>query len=188
MIPSVKECVALMEVYGMLDNIKAHSTIVEKVANIIARGVKEAGSSISLEKVIAGALMHDIGKTLCLDSPHDHAVKGKEICINNNFTEIAEIVGEHIRLMSYDPEGEINEKEIIYYADKRVNHDKVVSLEKRLEYLLDRYAKDEESLGQRIEENFRLCRKVEKKLFADLTFGPEDLERLVNQTDNIDSK
>ena len=64
MIPSVEECYKLMDKYGMLDNIKAHSAIVEKVAAIIAKGLIEAGSDLSLEKVTAGALMHDIGKTL----------------------------------------------------------------------------------------------------------------------------
>ena len=73
MIPSAKECFEIMDKYGMLDNIRAHSVIVEKVANIIAKGIRDAGFDISIEKVTAGALMHDIGKSLCLDSKADHA-------------------------------------------------------------------------------------------------------------------
>ena len=46
--------------------------------------------------------------------------------------EIADIVGEHVTLKSYDPVGFITEQEIVYYADKRVNHAAVVSLEERL--------------------------------------------------------
>jgi putative nucleotidyltransferase with HDIG domain len=162
----------------MLDNIKAHSLKVEQVARIIAQGLIKSGINISIEKVTAGALMHDIAKTMCLGSPEDHATMGMEICIDNSFTEIAEIVGEHIQLKSYNPDSEVNEKEIIYYSDKRVNHDEVVSLEKRLEYLLDRYAKNEKALVPRIEANFRKCREVEKKIFSYLDFSPEDLEEL----------
>ena len=81
MIPSVEECYKLMDKYGMLDNIKAHSAIVEKVAVIIAKGLIEVGSDLSLEKVIAGALLHDIGKTMCLNTNINHAPKGKEICL-----------------------------------------------------------------------------------------------------------
>ena len=178
MIPETEECISLMSTYGMLENIKAHSFKVEQVARVISRGLKKSGINISLEKVRAGALMHDIAKTMCLGSTEDHAARGKEICIENNFIEIAEIVGEHITLNSYTPGSEVNEKEIIYYSDKRVNHNEVVSLEKRLEYLLERYAKNEEALVKRIEENFRKCRQVENKIFSNLDFFPEDLTEL----------
>ena len=168
-----------MNTYGMLDNIKEHSFMVEQVAQIIARGIKKSGIDISIEKVTAGALLHDIAKTMCLGSPDDHAAMGVEICIENNFMEIADIVGEHIRLKSYDPENDVNEKEIIYYADKRVNHNKVVPLDKRLEYLIERYASKEKGLIKRIEANFRKCREVEKRIFSNLDFAPGDIGELV---------
>ncbi len=178
MIPNAEKCILLMNTYGMLDNIKAHSIKVEQVARIIAEGIKKSGKNISLEKVTAGALMHDIAKTMCLGSTEDHAKRGKDICLENSFFEIAEIVGEHIQLKSFRPDSEVTEKEIIYYADKRVNNNEVVTLEKRLAYLIDRYAKNEKALVQRIEENFRRCREVEKKIFSTLDFSPEDLVEL----------
>jgi len=183
MIPSVEKCFKLMEKYGMPDNIKAHSIVVEKIAYIIARGNIDAGFNISIEKVIAGSLMHDIGKSLCLNAKADHAAKGKEICIQNKLFEIADIVGEHIKLKNYQPEGAVIDSEIVYYADKRVNHDKVVSLDERLEYLLVRYANNKEVIGRLIKENFQQCREVEKKLFARLNFRPEDLDVMISQID-----
>ena len=180
MIPNTEKCIFLMNAYGMLDNIKAHSFKVGKVASIIAEGTIKSGINISLEKVTAGALMHDIAKTMCLESNEDHAKRGKEICLENDFFEIAEIVGEHVQLTSYKPDDEVNEKEIIYYADKRVNHNEVVSLEQRLVYLIERYAKNEKPLIKRIEENFRKCSEVEKKIFSHLDFSPEDLNDLAD--------
>ena len=179
MIPSIQQCYDLMKKYGMLENIKAHSIVVEKVAKTIATGINKAGHNISIEKVSAGALMHDIGKTLCLGSKLDHAEKGMEICIQNNFSEISDIVREHIRLNRYEPHSEIRAREIVYYSDKRVNHDRVVSLEERLKYLLVRYAKGKIALNRLIRENFINCKDVEKKLFSNLDFKPEDLEKLV---------
>ncbi len=179
MIPNTEECILLMNTYGMLENIKAHSFKVEQIAYIIAKGIKKSGINISLKKVRAGALLHDIAKTMCLGSTEDHAAKGREICIENNYIEIAEIVGEHITLKSYKPDSKVNEKDIIYYSDKRVNHNEVVTLEKRLAYLLERYAKNEKTLIQKIEKNFRKCREVEKKIFSSLDFSSEDLAELV---------
>jgi HD superfamily phosphodiesterase len=66
MIPSVQQCYDLMAKYEMLENIKAHSIMVERIASLIARGLQESGESLSLDLVTAGALMHDIAKTQSL--------------------------------------------------------------------------------------------------------------------------
>jgi uncharacterized protein len=179
MIPTTNQCYEMMEKYGMLENIKAHSIMVEKAAAVIAGEVKKNGVNISLSKVAAGALMHDIGKTLCLNTREDHAAKGSEICATNNFEEISDIVREHVILKKFDADGEITEKEIIYYADKRVEHDKIVSLEERMEDLFIRYANGNHRMEDLIEENFTLCREVEKKLFAKMSFIPDSLEEAI---------
>lgn len=179
MIPTAAECFRIMKRYGMLDNIRAHSVIVEKVAGVIAKGLIRAGEDISLEKVIAGALMHDIGKTSCLGTSYDHSKKGMEICVANSLNEIADIVSEHVIIKGYDLDGDITEKEIVYYSDKRVNHDRVVSLEKRIEYIIDRYSGGKAEICARIEDNFKICKQVEEKIFSRLDFEPEDLKGLI---------
>jgi putative nucleotidyltransferase with HDIG domain len=179
MIPSAKECLEYMEKYEMLENIKTHSIVVERIATIIAQGLIDTGTDLMLEKITAGALLHDIGKSLCLNTKEDHAAKGEEICFENQLGEIADIVGEHVILKNYDPEAAICEKEIIYYADKRVNHDRVVSLEERLEYLLVRYGRENEKLIGSIRKNIKMCGDVERKLFEGLRFKPEALVDMV---------
>ena len=63
MIPTVKECYLFMDQYKMLENIRHHSIVVEKVARLIAHGLIRAGIPLSIELVTAGSLMHDIAKT-----------------------------------------------------------------------------------------------------------------------------
>ena len=175
MIPSLAECFALMERYGMLDNIRAHSVMVQRVATLLAVRLREAGENLYVEAVTAGALMHDIGKSICLHSKEDHAAKGAEICLENHLEEIAGIVREHVRLKDFEKAGPISEREVVYYADKRVNHDSVVSLNDRLDYLLAQYGRNEEWVRERIRDNFRQCREVERKLFEKLPFMPDAL-------------
>ena len=182
MIPSARQCLELMEEYEMMEHIRAHSIMVEKVARIIARGLQDAGVDLSIEKVTAGALMHDISKTHCLLHGGDHAALGRQICLENRLREIADIVGEHVQLKEYRENHPMHEKEIVYYADKRVNHDQTVSLEERLQYLLVRYGNKEAYLWRLIKENFDLCRRVEKKIFTPLIFKPEDLTAMVTDT------
>jgi hypothetical protein len=158
--------------------------VVEKIASLIGRGLQEAGIELSLARITAGALLHDIAKDLCFHSDEDHAAKGEEICRLNNLDEIAAIVGEHVRLNHYAPNKAISEGEIVYYADKRVNHATIVSLEERMEYLFERYVKKNERLRGLIRANFELCKDVEDKLFALLPFNPDEIALLLG-TDEI---
>lgn len=179
MIPSPEICFSLMDTYEMPDNIRRHSIMVERIARLLAEGLRKEGLNLSLEKVTAGALMHDIAKAPCLKTGEVHSLQGRDICLRHNLEEIAEIVAEHVVLKNHRPDGPITEKEIVYYADKRVNHDLVVSLEERLRYLLDRYGKEMEHLEQAIMRNFEICQELEKHIFLALDFKPEDLAPLL---------
>jgi uncharacterized protein len=183
-IPTADQCILLMERYGMLPNIKAHSIVVEKVAFLLAQRLQKAGEDLVLEAVTAGALMHDIAKTECLRTKENHAEKGKEICLDLRLHEIADIVAEHIVLTEFRAGHAVREKEIVYYADKRVNHDVVVSLDERLQYLLEHYGRGRESIEELIRNNFELCRAVEKKIFSRLSFRPEEVSMMIGQQAN----
>jgi len=179
-IPDVKDCLALMEQYRMLPNIKEHSIVVARVAGIITDNLIAAGHALSLETVIAGALLHDIGKTSCLDNDDDHAAKGLEICLAHNLGTIAEIVAEHVILKNYMPGDRFTEKEIVYYADKRVNHDQVVSLDERLVYILERYGMNNKVRRRAIKRNYARCQDLEKRMFSFLAFEPADIGDLLD--------
>lgn len=180
MMPRVEECYALMDEFRMLENIRQHSIIVARVAELIASGLVKAGVDIALERIIAGALLHDIGKTICLEQGGDHAQLGREICLQRQLHEVADIVGEHVRLRDFQPRGTISEKEIVYYADKRVNHSSVVTLDERLHYILDRYGGHNSEIYQRIQANFAQCKMVEEKLFARLQYSPDDIAAILD--------
>jgi len=178
-IPDIDACLDLMEQYDMLPNIRQHSIVVAGVAEIITSGLIAVGHPLSLETVIAGALLHDIGKTACLHNDDDHALRGHEICLAHNLEALADIVAEHVILKKYVPERPVTEKEIVYYADKRVNHDQVVSLEERLAYILERYGRNNEVRCRAIKLNYGRCRDLENRMFSFLAFDPEDIPDLL---------
>lgn len=185
MIPTVQQCFHLMDKYRMLANIKAHSVVVARVTCLIATGLREAEVDISVETAVAGALMHDIGKTASLKSGEDHSEIGRRICMKNRLYEIAPIVAEHVRLKNYNLNGDYSEKEVVYYSDKRVNHDRIVGLEDRLAYILRRYGRNRQALHRAIERNFSLCRQVQTKLFRKLKFSPEALPVVVENLSTL---
>jgi uncharacterized protein len=178
-IPTEEECYALMDQYRMLDNIREHSLVVADIVRAISTGLVHSGVQISVQTAVAGALLHDIAKTQCLQSGGNHATVGKEICLQHQFDEIADIVGEHIWLEDYSLDGVYAEKEVVYYADKRVLHTSVVSLAERMHDIINRYGRNDARLSKLVRMNFTICQGVEKKLFSQLDFRPEDLARMI---------
>jgi putative nucleotidyltransferase with HDIG domain len=168
-----------MDQYQMLDNIREHSIVVAEIVKAISTGLVHSGVKISVQKAVAGALLHDIAKTQCIKSGGDHATVGREICLLHQFDEIADIVGQHVWLEDYFLDGAYSEKEIVYYADKRVLHTSVVTLAERMHDIIDRYGRNDSRLAERVRMNFTICRGVEKKLFSHLDFRPEDLARMI---------
>ena len=178
MIPSIAQCFRLMEQYAMLPNIREHSVMVARVARLIGQGLTRGGRPLCLELIVSGALLHDIAKTATLETELRHDQLGREICLRHGLDELAEIVGEHVVLKNGVPE-RCTEKEIVYYADKRVLHDEVVGLDTRLDYIIHRYGNGDKELHAKIRHNFAQAHAVEARLFAGLDFSPAELrERL----------
>lgn len=181
-IPGIPACIALMEQYEMLPNIRRHSLLVAKIAELLAYRLGKAlpeGQVPNPDLCVNGALLHDIAKTPCLKKGCDHAATGAEICRKHGYPEIADIVASHVLLQDFSPErykkGIFPTQEIVYYADKRVRHDSIVSLADRLEYILENYGGNDERVQRGIQDNFRKCGILEDFLFHFLDFSPERL-------------
>jgi putative nucleotidyltransferase with HDIG domain len=137
--PTEDECFNIIRQYDMLPNIIEHSIQVKNVSLAIYDNLREK-KSISRELLIAAALLHDIAKTRSIQNREmRHDLIGGEMLRKMGLNEIAEIVENHVVFTGYLPDGPLTEKEIIYYADKRVMHDKVVNVHTRVDDLVERY-------------------------------------------------
>jgi putative nucleotidyltransferase with HDIG domain len=172
----------MMDKYDMPLHIRAHSILVARIAMLIASKLDAEDVNVSIEKSVSGALMHDIAKFSCIQSHEDHCQKGKDICENEGFDEIADIVYEHVVLRNPVVDDEYNEKEIVNYADKRVLHDQVVSLQARMDDIKVRYLPKCPHIDiSMFNHHHEICKIVEQKLFTKLSFLPQDLpEYLTN--------
>lgn len=177
-VPSFSECLALMAESGMLPHIREHSLMVLAVARLLGGELAQAGFSLHLPLIEAGALLHDLGKTACLGTTEDHAHWGAMMLHGRGYPEVARVVAEHIRLKEGGAEPRpLREAEVVNYADKRVLHTRVVSLAARFADLKHRYGKTPEILA-RIQANEGLSRLLEARIFAFLSLTPDDLMHL----------
>lgn len=161
-IPSPEECDELMAKYSMLPNIVAHSRQVMRVSLAITDNVKK-GVAINRDMIIAAALLHDITKTRSLKTREPHDQSGGELLRELGFVSIGEIVKQHVILFDFDPKARLKESEIINYADKRVMHDRIVSLAERVQDLIQRYGATEE-IKNRIQQNEIQVIAIENKI------------------------
>lgn len=185
-IPDIDRCLELMETFSMWENIRRHSFMVARVAELIHRQLSAAGRAASIpqrEIVVAGALLHDIAKSKCLEDGCRHAEVGALLCEELGYADISEIVANHVILGDFAPDrylkGEFNAIELVFYADKRVKHDEVVTLDERLEYILEKYANHSQRNETLIYKNFEKCRTLEQHLFTCLDFSPAELPVLL---------
>lgn len=173
----------------MLDNIRAHSVMVARVAQVLLQELPNEQNEISpplpaTDLVITGALLHDIAKTPCLKSNCDHAKQGQKICLELGYPEVAEIVREHVIITQFSSKryaaGHFFAKELVYYADKRVLHEAIVPLAERLEYILERYGNNNPERHALIKANFLKCQKLESYIFFATSITANDIRNAVD--------
>ena len=163
----------------MMDHIVVHSLQVCRVATFLTEHLNKQHYRLNFDLIQSAALLHDITKTRSFKTREDHALTGGEYLSDRGYPEIGDLIRQHVKLDKYSVAATIREVEVLNYADKRVLHDEIVVLDKRLDYILERYAETSEHREQ-INVLWQKTRAMENKLFKDLSFSPDDLTRLVS--------
>ena len=172
-LPSLDAIPRLWDEAEMLDNIRAHSSRVRDVAVVLASWLEPAGVRLHPLALRTGALLHDIAKTPCLDGSCRHDLRGAELLREMGYPELADLVAVHVY---FPTNGALTEAAVVYYADKRVRHDEVVSLEQRFAYIEQRYGTGHPERLDRIAEGRARAFAMERQLFSLIPEHlPEDL-------------
>ena len=139
-LPSIHKCRDLWDKYKMPENIRAHTLSVARFADAVAAHLTAQGIAVDKELVNRGALLHDIAKLRGIQGGKDvhHTDEGAAILGEEGWGgRLADVVRYH-GTEDFSFALPI-EDQIVNYADRRVVHDKIVSLEERLADLAKRY-------------------------------------------------
>lgn len=173
-----QEAINLLKKEKSPEALVKHSIIVSEVSTVLALALKEKGYDIDLGLVRIGGLLHDIGRVKA-HSVHHGYLGGKilrEMGIDERIARIAErhvgggISSEEAKELGlperrYMPES--LEEKIICFADKIVEMDHVIPLEKTLDSL-------REELGYESSSVQRLI-KLKDELTRLLNCDPEEI-------------
>ena len=177
-IPTKDQCYQMMGEMKMMDHIVVHSLQVCRVATFLTEHLSQQRYGLNFDLIQSAALLHDITKTRSFETREDHALTGGEYLADHGYAEIGDLIRQHVKLDTYCDTGTISEAEVLNYADKRVLHDEIVVLDRRLTYILERYA-ETPTHRERINVLWQKTKELEKKLFKGLSFAPDDLTSLV---------
>jgi len=176
-VPDREECLGLLEENGVPENVLDHILAVTKLAMAAGERLVEMGKEVDLETLLAGSLLHDIGRA----QTHDifHAIEGESLLDGYGISpEILGIVRNHIGagLTAAEadelglPPGDYVpvtlEEKILTAADNLFDGDKRIPLVDELAHLNDK------GLPQVAEKVEMLHKEMSKVLGMDL----DDLE------------
>jgi len=179
-IPSQEKCFELIKQMKMMSHIIDHSIMVANVAFFLCQRLKTKFPELNIELVTNAALLHDITKTRSFDTKEQHAETGGELLTQLGYPETGDIIRQHVILDTYSMNTAISEQEIVNYSDKRVLHDNVVLLEKRLAYIKSKYG-NQKGFKERIKSVWADTRNLEKKIFSHLDIDPEQLSQHIEK-------
>jgi uncharacterized protein len=135
-IPDEGSALALLGKYGCAEPIVEHCRTVATVSMVLADGVKGRGREIDSRAVLAGALLHDIGRSRV--QTFRHGIEGAQILQEEGVDEkVVEIVRRHVGagisaaeakslgLPEFDYIPRTVEQRIVCFSDKMVDSTKV---------------------------------------------------------------
>jgi molybdenum cofactor cytidylyltransferase len=162
--PSPSECEELLANRLVDPRVIRHSRKVAEVARCLAVALRKTGLNLNLDLICAGALLHDLSK-----GQPDHAAVGAYILHSIGFPRVAEIVAAHTDLGGAIS---LDEKAIVYLADKLIRGEDLVTLDQRFQPALKRFKHDKPALRaaqRRLSVATDLARAVEARLGAPLS-------------------
>lgn len=163
-VPDDDKCFSLWDKYEMLPNIKQHSLKVAHIATCLAKKAASSGFQVDINAVRAAALLHDLAKTYTIHYGGSHAQLGAAWVIAETGNHaLANGVLFHVFWPWTMPSEQdlISLPFFIIYADKRVRHDTIVTLDERLIDLKARYGRSDEIISH-MSQTFSQARYLEK--------------------------
>ena len=177
-IPTKDQCYQMMGEMKMMDHIVAHSLQVCRVATFLTEHLNQQNYRLNFDLIQSAALLHDITKTRSFETREDHALTGGEYLTDRGYAEIGDLIRQHVKLDKYSDTGTISEAEVLNYADKRVLHDEIVGLDRRMDYIVERYG-ETPAHRERIHMLWQKTKDLGDRIFGVLSFAPGDLNQLI---------
>lgn len=158
-IPDETECIEILQWHKCSAPLIEHCLAVKSITESLVKLLNQQGYNLNLRLAVAGALLHDIEK-----GKQEHDIKGEQFVRRLGFSQVAEIVGTHIELPEIS-QTNIDEKSLVYFADKTIKESKRVSVETRFLSKLESYKGQKDSCNA-IKNRMHIALEVQKMILG----------------------
>jgi len=158
-LPSRKECLTILAEYHVPPHIVSHSKVVAKLAVFLAKRLNEKGEAVNITLLEGACLLHDLLRVHDFKEsdynrfernlPEQEKAKWQQLrakykssshedaaydILKDKYPALALAIKRHRYMVLLDEKEKPQswEEKLLYYTDKRVMHDKIVSLNERL--------------------------------------------------------
>ena len=163
--------------YRYPDWLETHSRVVVAIAEALVAARRRGAAKIDPEAVVLAAYLHDIGRSpLLAGDPRDHNILSGLVLAAEGLEPCVELARRHAIYTVLDPElaPRTAEQKLVYVADRRGGQ----SVE-RLEDRARDTARRNPKYTAEIERALPLAKALEREVFADVSFGPDELSEKV---------
>ena len=163
--------------YRYPDWLEAHSKVVGAIAEALVGARRRGAPGIDTEAVVLAAYLHDIGRSpLLAGDGRDHNVLSGLILAAEGLDGCVEPARRHAIYTVLDPDlaPRTAEEKLVYIADRRGGQ-AVETLEERASGTARRNPK----YAAEIERAIPLAKAIEREVFADVSFAPDELAEKV---------
>lgn len=157
-IPSPEVCMEIFKWFKVEQKTIDHGMAVAQLAGEFTQILMEAGYKLDYSLAAAGALLHDVAK-----GKPAHATTGERWLYELGYPRVAQVVGAHMDL----PEEAIlplDERAVVYLADKLVQGKHRVSIEERFSFALHKW-KDDEKAYEAVKRKMSVAQQLQKRIW-----------------------
>jgi hypothetical protein len=168
---------AFFKRYRYPDWLETHSRVVGAVAEALVAARRGGSPKIDPDAVVLAAYLHDIGRSpLLAGDPRDHNILSGLILAAEGLDPCVQLARRHAIYTVLDPElaPSTAEEKLVYVADRRGGQS-VEPLEERARDTARRNPKYAAEIAQATP----LAKAIEHEVFADVSFGPDELAEKV---------
>jgi uncharacterized protein len=204
-LPTRNQCFDIIKKYHVPPNIVKHSLATAKLAVFLAKKLKEKDIAVDVELVERACLLHDVAR-ICEVKESDYNNIGMTVTeqektawdklkteykaaghedtayelLKEQYPVLALTIKKHryVSLLDENDRPDTWEEKIVYYADKRVMHDKIVTLKERLDDAHQRNAQLRQMKGQNnidTDKVDRLIFELEEEIFTAIGLDPAEV-------------
>jgi CTP:molybdopterin cytidylyltransferase MocA/uncharacterized Fe-S cluster-containing radical SAM superfamily protein len=180
-IPGRAECETILSDMQPNAGVITHVHRVAAVAEKLAESLIGAGVPLNADLIVAGSLLHDIAK-----GQSDHAMAGALKVERLGFHDVARIVACHSDLTFSDCA--LDERAVVFLADKMVQGDTIVSVEERFHRTFQRLANSPDGLAAakgRFNTALWITKAIERRTGRTLTQILEGGFRLLAEKEHV---